>query len=368
MSPEIHPSAAVGFERAAGAYERGRPDFPDAAVAALDASPRPAARPDRPRPRRRDRQADPAARAERARRSSASSPSPRCAGPCASSCPTPRSSTRPREALPLAPGAADAAVAAQAFHWFDGPRALAELARVLPPGGPLALDLERPRRGRAVGAGDHRADRAVPGRHAEPPVDAVARRVRRRARGGPRRRGRRSPTSTGRRRAAAVDRVTVDQLHRGARATGSASGSAMPCARCCRPATRSTSPTAPTCGSAAGASRRVRDDREAHPVRQPRGPRRIGLAAAHSTSRSRISRTPVHPAVAHRLEERAGRAGARERRRPARSLVRVRGVVVVRSSPSRASPRARGRRRAAGDGPVAAPRPLEQDQARRRAG
>ena len=33
----------------------------------------------------------------------------------------------------------DAAVAAQAFHWFDGPRALAELARVLPAGAPIVL-------------------------------------------------------------------------------------------------------------------------------------------------------------------------------------------------------------------------------------
>lgn len=43
------------------------------------------------------------------------------------------------EALPLRAGAARAAVAATAFHWFDGPRALAELHRALAPGGRLAL-------------------------------------------------------------------------------------------------------------------------------------------------------------------------------------------------------------------------------------
>lgn len=43
------------------------------------------------------------------------------------------------ETLPFGEAAFDAAVAAQAFHWFDGPRALAELHRVLRPGGVLGL-------------------------------------------------------------------------------------------------------------------------------------------------------------------------------------------------------------------------------------
>ncbi|HEX5588229.1 MAG TPA: class I SAM-dependent methyltransferase [Acidimicrobiia bacterium] len=43
------------------------------------------------------------------------------------------------EALPLRGGSVDAIVVAQAFHWFDAERALAELQRVLRPGGRLGL-------------------------------------------------------------------------------------------------------------------------------------------------------------------------------------------------------------------------------------
>ncbi len=43
------------------------------------------------------------------------------------------------ERIPLPDGSADAVVVGQAFHWFDGPAALAEIARVLVPGGALGL-------------------------------------------------------------------------------------------------------------------------------------------------------------------------------------------------------------------------------------
>ena len=43
------------------------------------------------------------------------------------------------ESMPLPDASADAVLAAQAYHWFDHPAALAEIARVLRPGGTLGV-------------------------------------------------------------------------------------------------------------------------------------------------------------------------------------------------------------------------------------
>lgn len=48
------------------------------------------------------------------------------------------------EAIPLGSEAVDAVVVGDAFHWFEHQRALAEIARVLAPGGGLAVFVRRP--------------------------------------------------------------------------------------------------------------------------------------------------------------------------------------------------------------------------------
>ena len=70
------------------------------------------------------------------------------------------------EEIPVANRAVDVVVAAQAFHWFAAERALPEIARVLRPGGHLAVvwnsrDERIPwvkRLGRIIGPSDHETD------------------------------------------------------------------------------------------------------------------------------------------------------------------------------------------------------------------
>jgi SAM-dependent methyltransferase len=128
----VHEAAAVGFARSAGAYERGRPGYPAEAVDRLVA-----ALPGR-------HVIDLAAgtgkltRALVARNLNVVAVEPVAEMRAAIQAPA-RALAGTAEAIPLPAASADGVTVAQAFHWFDGERALAEIHRVLRPGGVLAL-------------------------------------------------------------------------------------------------------------------------------------------------------------------------------------------------------------------------------------
>ncbi len=129
--------AARGFERAADAYERGRPEYPPAAVALVASALRLAPG---------VRLLDAGAGTGKLSRLVASSGAAVFAADPADAMIRRTAGVAGivplravAEALPFRAGAFDAAAVASAFHWFDGPRALRELHRVLRSGGRLAL-------------------------------------------------------------------------------------------------------------------------------------------------------------------------------------------------------------------------------------
>jgi ubiquinone/menaquinone biosynthesis C-methylase UbiE len=131
----VHRVAAKGFSEGADAYERGRPGYPDDAIDWLA---------ERLGAESGARVVDLAAgtgKLSRALRAAgaeviAVEPLPRMR---ALIDPPIRAIDGTAERIPLPNGSADAVTVGQAFHWFDGERALAEIHRVLRPGGHLAL-------------------------------------------------------------------------------------------------------------------------------------------------------------------------------------------------------------------------------------
>jgi ubiquinone/menaquinone biosynthesis C-methylase UbiE len=134
----VHPAAAQGFEAGADAYERGRPTYPDDAVAyliqTLGIGPGSVV-------------VDLAAGTGKFTRLLVPTGAELIAvEPVAGMrerleeiLPGVRTLDATAESMPLAGASVDAVIAAQAFHWFDAPRAVAEIARVLKPGGGLGM-------------------------------------------------------------------------------------------------------------------------------------------------------------------------------------------------------------------------------------
>jgi ubiquinone/menaquinone biosynthesis C-methylase UbiE len=139
---DVHHAAALGFDRQADAYDRGRPGYPAEAIAFVIETLR--IGPDATI-------VDLAAGTGKITRELvptgaeliAIEPVAGMREVLSRSLPDIRPDVRvadgTAESLPLDDASVDGVVVAQAFHWFDGPRALAELARVLRPGGRLAV-------------------------------------------------------------------------------------------------------------------------------------------------------------------------------------------------------------------------------------
>jgi SAM-dependent methyltransferase len=128
----------VGFETASDVYERARPDYADQAVDALT---------EQARIGRGTRVLDLAAGTGKLTRRLhalgaacvAVEPSASMRQVFADVLPEVPVMGGTAEAVPVGDQQVEAVVVAQAFHWFDPPAALAEIARVLRPGGTLSL-------------------------------------------------------------------------------------------------------------------------------------------------------------------------------------------------------------------------------------
>ena len=138
MTDTVHPVAARGFDAAADAYERGRPDYPAEAVAfivsRLDLGPDRVLLDLGAGTGKMTRQLVPSGV-----RILALEPVAAMRAKLAAAVPDAERLDGTAESIPLPGQSVDAIVVAQAFHWFETIRALSEIHRVLGPGGRVAL-------------------------------------------------------------------------------------------------------------------------------------------------------------------------------------------------------------------------------------
>ena len=134
----IHEAAARGFEAAVERYQRGRPSYPDDAVSYLVrelgiAEGRDVLELGAGTGKFTELIALTGARI------TATEPVAGMREALGKNCPTVTVIDGTAEKIPVPDASADAVVAAQAFHWFDGDRALAEIHRALRPDGRLGM-------------------------------------------------------------------------------------------------------------------------------------------------------------------------------------------------------------------------------------
>ena len=138
LSEEIHENAARGFNRSAEEYEQGRPGYPAAAIDLLASELSFGAG---------STVVDLAAGTGKLTRALiatgahviAVEPVPGMRAQLERAVPAVEAVAGTAEAMPLATGSADVLLVAQAFHWFDTPKAALEIHRVLRAGGGLGV-------------------------------------------------------------------------------------------------------------------------------------------------------------------------------------------------------------------------------------
>ena len=152
----VHDEAARGFQRGAAAYERGRPGYPRDAVrwlsTELGLEPGLTVLDVGAGTGKLTRELVPSGATV-----VAVEPVPAMRAVLERVAPGVRALDGTAEALPLGDGTVDAVAVAQAFHWFDGPKAVAEFHRVLRPDGRFGLIWNR----RLVDEPLHRAVREI---------------------------------------------------------------------------------------------------------------------------------------------------------------------------------------------------------------